>query len=285
MVIKGLWEEYHGKFSTYYSVKAARTIMTTFSKRHGHSPSEPDISIREDAPEELRGIVVDIAYESGLSPHGVRSIVCRVLRRREDPGNWSAYPNVNGEARDYVDSCEWYEVYDIIEALYARVENPDTFQSEMNAYFRKRGIGWHLAEGLIRTRGEEAFEKNIRSACDELESSHRSTAAREIHEALHDLSRRPTPDITGSIQHALAALECVARDVSGDPKATLGSVIKNNPGLIPPPLDTAVDKLWGYASEQGRHLREGREPGRDEAILCVHVAAVVAEYLSRKASQ
>lgn len=259
--------------------------MTSFSKRHGHFPPESEISIRDDAPDELRGVVVDIAYESGLGPHGVRSIVCRVLRKREDAGNWSAYPNVDYEARNHVDSCEWYEVYDIIEALCAGATEPKIFERELNEYFRKRGIGWQLVEGEIQTRGEEAFERIVHSALSELEASDRSTATQEIHEALQDLSRRPDPDITGSIQHALAALECVVRDVAGDSKGTLGTLLKNNPSLIPSPLDTAVEKLWGYASEQGRHLREGREPGREEAALCVHVAAVVAEYLSKKAAQ
>lgn len=256
--------------------------MTTFSKRHGHAPAEQEITVRDDAPEELRGIVVDIAYESGLEPHEVRSIVCRVLRRRENPENWSAYPNVDGEARDHLDACEWHEVYDIIEALYAAAEKSETFEGELNEYFRKRGIGWQLVEGEIQTRGEEAFEQTVRSARVELELSERSTAARELHEALQDLSRRPHPDVTGSIQHALAALECVARDIAHDPRATLGAVLKKNPGLIPPPLDKALEKLWGYASEQGRHLREGREPGREEAALCVHVAAVISDYLSKK---
>lgn len=70
--------------------------------------------------------------------------------------------------------------------------------------------------------------------------------------------------------------------MTGDPKATLGAIIKKHPALLPSPLDVAADKLWGFASEQGRHLREGREPGREEAELAVHVAAAVATYLSKK---
>jgi len=44
-----------------------------------------------------------------------------------------------------------------------------------------------------------------------LETAKLETAKTEIREALNDLSRRPTPDITGAIQHSLACLECVAR--------------------------------------------------------------------------
>lgn len=259
--------------------------MDSFSRRHGYLPEDVEISVREDAPLELRGIVVDIAYEAGLSPHDVRSIVCRVLRRREDPNNWSAFPNVDGELRWNLESCEWYEVYDVIESLAEEVEEPDRFEQELNNYFRRRGIGWQLSEGQVQTRGPEAFERTVQTAATALAEGNRPTAAQEIHQALQDLSRRPKPDVTGSVQHALAALECVARDVTGDPKATLGSIIKKYPELLPRPLDVAVDKLWGFASERGRHLREGRAPAREEAELAVHAAAAVATYLSRKRSK
>ena len=64
----------------------------------------------------------------------------------------------------------------------------------------------------------------------------------EIHEALFDLSRRPEADLTGTIQHTRAALECVARDVCGDERATLGEVIKRYPETISKPLDESVAK-------------------------------------------
>ena len=96
----------------------------------------------------------------------------------------------------------------------------------------------------------------------------RTTARDEIHDALTDLSRRPNPDLTGAIQHGMAALECVARDACGDPKATLGDILKRHPDLIPKPLDTAIDKAWGFASEMGRHIREGREPEGASVTNC-----------------
>lgn len=257
--------------------------MESFSRRHGYAPNDAEILVREEAPDELRGVIVDIAYEAGLEPYGVRSTVCQVLRRRKDSSNWSAFPNVDVEARGHLDSCEWYEVYDVLEALASTVSDTARFEHEINGYFRRRGIGWQLADGRVQTRGAEAFERTVREAGEALSADHRITAAHEIHEALRDLSRRPSPDLTGSIQHALAALECVARDITGDPKATLGAIIKKRRGLLPPPLDTAAEKLWGFASEQGRHVREGGSPEREEAELAVHVAAAVATYLSKKA--
>lgn len=270
--------------------------MNRFSERHGFEPLQAEITVTRDAPYELRGVVVDIAYEAGLDPHKLRSIVCQLLRVREDPSNWSAYPNVDYEVRGHLDSCEWYEIYDIIEAICAALLKGSHgyagqggagspyqhFTDELNKYFVKKGIGWQLVQGEVRVRGEQAFEDTLSSATNALSESDRPTAAKEIRQALHDLSRRPDPDLTGALQHALAAVECVMRDVTNDPKATLGSLLSRYKGTIPPPLDQAVEKIWGFASEQGRHLREGKEPTQEEAELAVHVAAAVATYLAKK---
>jgi hypothetical protein len=270
--------------------------MQRFSDRHGFQAPDAEITIRHEAPEELRGVLVDFAYECGMTPKGVRTLVCRALRKREDPNNWSDYPNVDGETRRNLDESEWYEVYDVAELLYRHLQTSprlvDTldghqqaaphFAAELNKYFRRRGLGWQLKDERIEARGSEEFEHTLAEARQELADSGRKTAANEIREAIVDLSRRPQPDVTGAIQHALAALECVARDVTGDPKSTLGTILQRNPGLLPAPLDQALEKLWGFASEQGRHLREGRVPGYEEAEVAVQVASAVARYLSKK---
>ena len=69
-------------------------------------------------------------------------------------------------------------------------------------------------------------------------------------------------------------------DVSGDQKATLGQILKRYPQLIPQPLDTALSQIWGYASNEARHVQEGKEPKRSEAELIVGLAAALAGYLT-----
>ncbi|MCH7649915.1 MAG: hypothetical protein IIA63_02015 [Nitrospinae bacterium] len=263
-----------------------------FSTRHGYSQPEVEITVRNDAPEELRGVVRQIAYETGLSPKPLREIVCRVFRTRPDSNNWSEYPNIDEEVEFLLDSCEWFQVYDTIEEIhntmgYMQVRpsgelQSEYFSNELNKYFCKAGVGWQLVNGKIEFRGPEIFEQNVRSAIDILISSDRPTASTELHEALSDLSRRPKPDITGAIQHAMGALECVARDVTGNQSSTLGEIIKRNPNLIPKPLDKSVEKAWGYASEMGRHLQEGRVPEIEEAQLIVGLAGALSIYLSKK---
>lgn len=108
------------------------------------------------------------------------------------------------------------------------------------------------------------------------------TAHNEIHKAIQDLSKRPEADLTGALQHGMAALECIAREAASDRTSTLGEIIKSNKDLFSPPLDKALEKLWGFASEKGRHLREHEEPAREEVELVVGIAVVVATYLGRK---
>lgn len=263
--------------------------MTTgsFSDRFGYRGEDIAISVREDAPEGLRHAIVMLGYDAGLDPHAMRAALCEVLLRRPDPNNWTAYPNVDWEVNSLIEDAPWYRVYDIAEKLYGELRGGDpaggtaaNFEQRLNAFMVENGIGWTMQNGRLVARGSEAFNVASQTAAAEMHASGRPTAAKEIHEALRDISRRPQADVTGAVQHAMAALECVARDVVGTTD-TLGKII---PRLgLPKPLDTGLEKLWGFASEQGRHIREGREPKFEEAELVVTVASAVSIYLIRVA--
>jgi len=258
-----------------------------FSRRFGHGPAASDITIREDAPDEVRGAILTIAERDlRLPPGRLRRVLCGVLRKLPDPRNWSDYPNVWDECQYLISNAPWYRVYDFAEALYRFLadseesERAETWQELLNEYFIEAGVGWKMVDGHLESRGPESFEAVVAAAREVLGEADLPTARQEIHEALRDLSRRPEPDVTGAIQHAMVALECTAREAAGDPRATLGEIIKRYPDLLPKPLDVGVSRLWGYASEFGRHVREGRVPGRAEAELVVGVAASVCTYLA-----
>lgn len=256
----------------------------SFSRRFGYRAEEPPISVREDAPEPLRYAVSILADNLGLDPHNARLEACGVLLTRPDPSNWSAYPNVFDEVQYLLASAPWYRVYDIAEGFYDRLAASDwsrgqSFQERLNELCREYGIGWEMRDGRFVARGSEAFAQALSTASEAMQATGRANAASEMHEALKDISRRPTADVTGAIQHAMAALECVARDVTAEPNKTIGQLVSRL-GL-PRPLDAALEKLWGFASEQGRHIREGRQPRFEEAELVVTTAAAVSIYLIR----
>jgi hypothetical protein len=262
-----------------------------FSRRHHFNKSPIEITVREEAPENLRYFVLETARNLGWSPLPLRANLCSVLRVRPDPNNWSEFPNMWGEVQELMYGCEWYHVYDFIEALHKKMTENDAEEGEtdavqfakaVNDFFFEEGIGWQLADGYIITRGTEAFEAVVMEATAALKASERPTAATHLHEALQDLSRRRAADLAGAVYHAMGSLECVAREFTGDSKATLGEALRRYPGLLPKPLDTALSQIWGYASNEARHIQEGRETRREEAELLVGLAAALSTYLTRK---
>lgn len=262
--------------------------MSTFSKRHGFAPTDAAITIRDEAPGWLRDFIVTTAQEAHIGPSDLRDMLCTLLLESPDSNNWSA-GNIEREVRELIRNAEWFHVYDFIEILAQRLKRSGMgflrqFEEKLNEAFRRKGVGWQLVDGHLEIRGEESFEISVRTAIAVTDETGRSVAQRELHEALQDLSKRPNPDITGAIQHGMAALECVARDVTGDQNATLGEIVKHHPGLLPAPLDKGIEKIWGYASDQARHVREGKTPDIREAELVVGLAGSVVTYLVKKSA-
>lgn len=253
-----------------------------FSKKFGYSTQEKEIAIREDALQGLRQFTIQTLYEFGYKPSQLRQTICRTLRQVPDDNNWSEYPNIDYEVRYLIENCEWFQVYDVIEAFYSKIKEKQAFADEINDYFKTKGIDWKLENGQIIFRGDALFETHLHKAEKTLDLTGLQTAKNEIKEAIKDISKRPKPDITGAVQHSIACLECVAREITGDKKLTLGEIIKKNREIVPAPLDTVIEKMWGFSSEQSRHLQEGKEPAFDEVELLVGLSASISTYLARK---
>jgi hypothetical protein len=263
----------------------------SFSQRQGYSSSPKEITIREGVTDYVRHYAIKDAIGEGLSDHALRDMVCRIVRAVPDANNWSHGPVVN-EVEELVSSCDWWLVYDIIESIYQHLAHysyqreegdfAESYAALVNKMFMDEGIGWKLEGGAIVSRGSDLLETPVKNAVAALAEAQRNTASDRLHEASKALSRRPKPDLAGAASHALGALECVARDVTGDEKATLGELIKKYPDLIPPPLDSGVSKLWGYASDRARHVVEGKAVTYEEVELALGVAANVIIYLGKK---
>ncbi len=255
-----------------------------FSKRLGLQTLTAEITIRYDAQEDFRRYLFFVMQNYGLGLKRIREIVCLATKQAPDSNNWGENDFMKSEIEEKIVCCFWPYVYDLIEMFYDKlnVSEKKDFANSINEYFLIHGIGWKLCEGSIEYRGEDFFENDLKLAQDALKQRHLDDSKREIVEAIKDMSRKPDPDTTGAIQHSIAALECVCRKISGDEKDTLGDVIKKHPDLVPSPLNEAISKIWGFSSEQGRHLREGRTPKIDEAELLVHLSASICLYMSKK---
>lgn len=257
---------------------------TLFSRREKLQSEIAEITIIDEAPYELRNYLSLLINNMGLGLKEIRKIICLVVQEAENPNNWGENDYMREEVRLLIENCEWYHVYDVIEAIYKKLspEKKQIFADEINRYFEKSGIGWKLEGGKILSRGNSQTEFLLRSAYQNLEAKNQKTSTNELKEAINDFSRRPEPDLTGVVQHSNAALECVAREYTQDPNKTLGKIISENPDIFPKPLGEAVFKMWGYASNYGRHVHEGNPPSREEAELMLYISASLCSYLSKK---
>lgn len=271
----------------------AANELGRFSERHGYIEDVPEVTIREDAPRDLRHFVISFAEDSGLRISSILDVACKTLLKAPE-GNWGP-EYIRREAEGLLLDCAWFKVYDVAEAIYAYMEQHhittsdfrsahELYALKFNQFCIEKGIGWQFQNGKIVARGTEAFEATVWKAKEVLLQSQHHTAHNELHQAYADLSKRPEPDLTGAVQHAFAALECTAREVTGQRAATLGEIVKKSPQLFPQPLDEITKKIWGYASEKGRHLREGNTPTFAEALLMIGLSASIATFLNEPSS-
>ncbi len=257
-----------------------------FSVRQGIEP-EPSPSL-DEAPQPLRFFLLKYLQGKYVAyPAQAAEILEQFLRR---PGLENEFYNLHDSTvwkrmYSYIEEFKWWEVYEFAEAVFHSVASNNRYQgegfrTELNKVFAEHNIPYRMFGGEIVYKGSESFESTVSTAKSVLAARGRKTAKDEIHKALEDLSRHP-PDLTGAVHHAMAALECVAKAVCGEECETLGQVIKKHPDKFPAPLGDAVSKLYGFASEKGRHITEGGEPDPKEVELIVGIAATVATYLSR----
>src|SRR3989442_1425935 len=138
-----------------------------FSRRHGYRAPQ-EIIVREDAPEGLRiGLIQILHDELGLTYSQIRDFTCPALRTFPDASNWSEVPNVRDEVLGLLQGCEWYRVYDVIEAAYRYLTSHGlkaTFATRINGLFEEEGVGWQMTDGQIVIRGPEEFEHAVAQA-------------------------------------------------------------------------------------------------------------------------
>jgi hypothetical protein len=165
---------------------------------HGYAGQAKEISIWEDASENLRQCVLETARDLGLAPSDIRDIVCAVLQRRPNRRNWSEYPNVWEEAQEDVYGCQWFQVYDIIEKIWNRFKRADdrsvwdeerapAFRQAINDFFLTNGIGWQLVKGEIVMFSRilaRAITGDPQATLGEILKKHPDLLPRPLYEAL-----------------------------------------------------------------------------------------------------
>lgn len=263
-----------------------------FSRRQGLQPAPSGPPVWDDAPEALRVRLLSVlSGEFAWSWKQIRRAACAVFGRFPNPDN-NSESYVQGEVQDLIAQAPWFKIYDLIEAVshdnetaLAEAAHSLSFADLINQALEELNLGWRMQGGQLVAMGDDVSRPLLDDAVAALGSNGLQTAQRELQEAVRDLSRRPEPDCSGAVQHAMAALEAVARMATGEPNPTFGQLLSRHRDLLREPLRTGLDKLWGYASDQARHGREGNRVERVEAHAVVSIAAAVVPYLLAKLPQ
>lgn len=157
--------------------------------------------------------------------------------------------------RDYFFSCEWHEVYDLLEFIVSECKRSTPRLAEfLNNFLDRELSGYRLVAGhLADITSQEELTMIEEAARDPRFAGVSAHIAR----ALELYADRENPDYRNSIKESISAVESMARLVSGDEKATLGDALKaiEKSGRLHPALKEGFLKLYGYTSdEQGiRH--------------------------------
>jgi hypothetical protein len=201
------------------------------------------------------------------------------------------WPSTRKTMRDYFFTCEWYQVYDLIEFIASNYPDEHArlnieFMKFCNTILEQELSAYRFVEGRIVqitseqeiTEIEEAFESPVRSSREHLERS------------LDLLADRENPDYRNSIKEAICAVEAMCRVIVGNDKATVGQALKEIESRLGlhPALRSALDKLYGYTSDASgiRHaLTDGPNVEFEDAKFMLVSCSAFINYLVAKSSR
>ncbi len=190
--------------------------------------------------------------------------------------------------RKWFYSAEWYELYDLVEAIasfdeqIAKLE----FTNACNEALKKEVSGYRLVNANIVqiTSAEE-----IQEIEDALNSTDKWTSVNtHLQTALELLANRKTPDYRNSIKESISAVESLCIIITDDKSASLGKalILIEKTHSLHGALKSSFSALYGYTSDSGgiRHaLIEGDSPVNfeDAKFMLVSCSAFI-NYLKTK---
>jgi hypothetical protein len=127
--------------------------------------------------------------------------------------------------RDYFFSCQWYEVYDLVEFLPKLLDGQakQDFVDELNESLKEEMSGYRLVSGLISPITDEQQILAIEQALTSPDSL--KPTREHLRQALKHLADRANPDYRNSIKESVLAVEALCKIISGLPSATLAWII------------------------------------------------------------
>lgn len=150
--------------------------------------------------------------------------------------------------RRYYFKCNWYEVYEFIEFVLLEMKNK-RLNSAINIMLERELSGYRFIETAFVPVTDEIEVEAVQKALTE---GPFSGVRAHLQQALQHLARHDTPDYRNSIKESISAVESMAREVTGNPKATLGDAlaILEKDGKLHPALKRGFAAIYGYTSDE-----------------------------------
>lgn len=172
--------------------------------------------VHDDAPIGFRHAVVGAMKTEIISSETIIGVVQRGTTLPRPSGHDS-----NMALMAMIEKCEWWRVYDVAEAGHAAIHaepyfgprKAKAYERTINEACRANSLGWRMEAGIFAVVASTAQHDSAARAIEDLDAAELKTSASELREAHRDLSRLPRPDISGGMQHAGAAIECLARHI------------------------------------------------------------------------
>ena len=187
---------------------------------------------------------------------------------------------------------EWSEVYDFIEFVAGAANrseyplNVDEYIGFCNRVLEEENSAYRLVGGYIT---EITSEEEISEIEEALAAPYEGVRI-HLQSALEKLSDKTNRDYRNSIKESISAVESLAQEITGNPKATLGQALKVIESQAPlhGALRTAFEKLYGYTNDASgiRHaLSEESDIDFHDAKFMLVSCSAFTNYLIGKSQQ
>lgn len=176
-------------------------------------------------------------------------------------------PYARTDVKEIFFTLAWNRVYDFIEFL-IKFKDKSKFILDCNDILSREFAGYVIISGKVTRRISDHEISQIENAMN----NPVEVVRKHLDRALQLLSDRDKPDYTNSVKESISAVEAMCQKISGNPNATLGDTLriikKEEKIVIPPALNSAFEKLYGYTStSQGI-----RHAGTDDSEVTQEVA-------------
>ena len=189
-------------------------------------------------------------------------------------------------------SCEWYEVYNMLEYAYTLIPSV-RFVEQCNEAFTEHTTAYRFVHGKIVPIRSKTDALAIEAALHETSSDCLKSVGRYLENALRLLSEKRAPDCETAIRMAMRAVESVCIEIVDAPQAKLDETFKklsaeNRQLKLPRQLKAAFKKFYGYTSDDGglhSPLLDIADLDVEDAVFMLVACSGFISYLIAKASK